>query len=360
MVLFGHYVAIGGYGLSDWAWGQPPQQVFPTLYPFASYGWTGVELFFLISGFVICMSSWGRSLGQFFTSRVVRLFPAYLFVVLLSAVVLWALPQVARPLAFRDVLTNLTMLQRPLGVRAIQAPFWTLWVELRFYLLFAIVVWLGLTYRRAVLFCVLWTVGSVLALDTHSGPFIELLAARRSSYFVAGIALFLIYRYGPNLLLWGIVGFSWLLSLHYLPGENNWNERANQPNWPAVILVTGAYAIMILLALHALDRISWRGLTVLGAISYPLYLLHEYVGYALIYHLRRYVEEHVLLILMIILVIVASWLIHRLVERPLSGPLRRGLRAGLAATRVKARPALPSAGLVPPQSAHVTLEEAAR
>jgi peptidoglycan/LPS O-acetylase OafA/YrhL len=337
-VLFGHYVAIGGYGLSHWAWGRPPQEVFPSLFPFASYGWTGVELFFLISGFVICMSSWGRSLGQFFTSRVVRLFPTYLFVVGLSAVVLWALPQVAKPLGVRELLTNLTMLQRPLGVRSIQAPFWTLWVELRFYLLFAIVVWLGVTYRRAVLFCVLWTVGSVLALGTDSAAFIELLAARRSPYFVAGVALYLIYRFGPTLLLWGIVGFSWLLSLHHLPGENNWNERSGQPNWPAVILVTAAYAIMILLALHVFDRVNWRGLTVLGAISYPLYLLHEYVGYALIYRLHVHVEAHVLLILMMLLMIAAGWLIHRLVERPLAVPVRRGLTRGLAAIRADSAP----------------------
>uniref|UniRef100_A0AAU2VA93 Integral membrane protein n=1 Tax=Streptomyces sp. NBC_00003 TaxID=2903608 RepID=A0AAU2VA93_9ACTN len=36
-------------------------------------------IFFLISGFVICMSCWGKPLGDFFVSRVVRLYPAYWF-----------------------------------------------------------------------------------------------------------------------------------------------------------------------------------------------------------------------------------------------------------------------------------------
>ena len=53
-------------------WGKPPQEVFGALYDVFHYGWLGVDLFFLISGFVICMSAWGRSLGQFFVSRVVR------------------------------------------------------------------------------------------------------------------------------------------------------------------------------------------------------------------------------------------------------------------------------------------------
>jgi peptidoglycan/LPS O-acetylase OafA/YrhL len=46
------------------------------MYRVAHQGWTGVYLFFLISGFVICMSAWGRSVGQFAASRITRLFPA--------------------------------------------------------------------------------------------------------------------------------------------------------------------------------------------------------------------------------------------------------------------------------------------
>src|SRR5215831_12453879 len=58
----------------------------------SKYGFVGVELFFLISGFVICMSSWGRPLGHFFTSRVARLFPAYIAAVVATSALLWLLP----------------------------------------------------------------------------------------------------------------------------------------------------------------------------------------------------------------------------------------------------------------------------
>jgi len=54
-----------------------PQYFLPHAVHVTVYGFLGVELFFLISGFVICMSAWGRPLGAYFTSRVSRLYPAY-------------------------------------------------------------------------------------------------------------------------------------------------------------------------------------------------------------------------------------------------------------------------------------------
>ena len=54
-----------------------------------SFGYLGVELFFLISGFVILMSVWNRAPGAFGVSRVVRLFPAYWFSVVLAMIVLF-------------------------------------------------------------------------------------------------------------------------------------------------------------------------------------------------------------------------------------------------------------------------------
>ena len=50
------------------------------------------------------------------------------------------------------------MLQQFVNVPAVDDVYWTLFVELKFYILFATVVWFGLTYRRVVLFNVIWTV----------------------------------------------------------------------------------------------------------------------------------------------------------------------------------------------------------
>ena len=83
MVVSYHYISRAD------AWGRGGRHGFPTIVDSAAhYGFFGVELFFLISGFVICMSAMGRGLGEFFVARVVRLYPAYWFAILLTTAVL--------------------------------------------------------------------------------------------------------------------------------------------------------------------------------------------------------------------------------------------------------------------------------
>jgi peptidoglycan/LPS O-acetylase OafA/YrhL len=100
MVVFYHYVGVPNADIGHrghtkiLAWGTSAANIFPSfLHQPAMYGWTGVELFFMISGFVICMSGWGRKPADFFVSRVVRIVPGYWAATALTAVVLMAFPR---------------------------------------------------------------------------------------------------------------------------------------------------------------------------------------------------------------------------------------------------------------------------
>jgi peptidoglycan/LPS O-acetylase OafA/YrhL len=310
-------------------WGVPSAQVYgPTVFKVASYGWVGVPLFFMISGFVICMSSWGRSVGEFGISRFVRLYPAYWFAVLATTAVAVAYPHPWPALPWRDVLTNLTMFQEPLGVHDVDLVYWTLWVELRFYLLFALIVWRGLTYRRVVAFCFVWVIASVWA--AQLGPGLPWLGAvvidDQSQYFIAGIALFLMYRFGSRLTLWLLLGFSWIMSMHYYIG-NTWQQLNQLPYAPSSVLITLFYFVLILLALRKLDWVRWRWLTTLGAITYPLYLLHQVNGLVALSYLNGRVplQRWALATIVLVAMILVGWLVHRLIERPLAPLLKRAL-----------------------------------
>ncbi|WP_164654758.1 acyltransferase family protein, partial [Pseudomonas viridiflava] len=56
----------------------------PELIEFTKYGYLGVELFFMISGYVIFYSARNRSAAQFAASRAIRLYPSYWFAVLFT------------------------------------------------------------------------------------------------------------------------------------------------------------------------------------------------------------------------------------------------------------------------------------
>ncbi|MBA3488333.1 MAG: acyltransferase, partial [Longispora sp.] len=291
VVLF-HYV-----GMSPSHWGTPLDTTFPHLHPIAAYGWTGVQLFFLISGFVICMSSWGRRLGDFFISRVVRLYPAFWFAVIATTTVVTLtplLPVLVERHTLSEVLVNLTMVHETFGITHVDPPYWTLWVEMRFYLLFAIVVWLGVNYQRVVTFCGLWTIGAIIASGAKEPVLEYIFMPKHAPFFIAGIAFYLIHRFGPNLLLWGIVGVSWAHGLHHV------RMHMNQHSWVVVAaIITFYFTLLAAIALglfsrpgkHVTPQVAGkkprRGLLIIaGSLSYPLYLFHQSIGWIVIERVR--------------------------------------------------------------------------
>lgn len=318
-----------------------PEYFLPHLTHVTVYGFLGVELFFLISGFVIGMSSWNRSLGDFFTSRVSRLYPAYWICILITATVVTLAPiaggvPVSGKPELREIAVNLTMLQEPLGVRSVDTVYWTLFVELRFYLLFALLAAFGLTYRRVVLFCAVWMTVAAIGPMLGSQALQVLAIPQYAPYFIAGLALFLIHRFGRSPLLLGIVGFAWLISVQRTTDRMSTIDPGFPvPAWPGVLIVTLSFAAMLAIALGWTDRIQWRWLTVAGALTYPFYLLHQRLGYTFIRHtyLATGMPAWILVSSAIVLLLGLSWLVHRLVEKPLAGLIRDSLRRSLTELR---------------------------
>lgn len=329
MVCCYHYAGRGG--TVEHAWGQSPKVLFPALHGAFSYGCLGVQIFFVISGFVICMSSWGRSVKEFFASRVSRLYPAYWFAVLLVTGVLALRPVVDRPLPLHEVLVNLTMMQQPMGSPRVLGVCWTLWVEARFYLLFALVVWRGVTYRRCVAFCAVWLVASVVSAGMNV-PAVDLVVmSQYAPFFVGGLALYLVHRFGSSPTLWSIVGFSWGLG-QYESVRGLWSPHSagtfhQRSPWVIIAVVTVGYLAVAVVALGLLDRVDWRWLTVAGALTYPFYLVHEHLGWVVIelLHRRLGLSAAATFGTTVAGMLLLAWLIHRLVERPFGPRLKRAL-----------------------------------
>ncbi|SEG86028.1 Peptidoglycan/LPS O-acetylase OafA/YrhL, contains acyltransferase and SGNH-hydrolase domains [Thermomonospora echinospora] len=324
-------------------WGLGSGEVFPELEAVAHFGGIAADLFFVLSGFVILMTVWDRRPGDFARSRLVRLLPAYWFAVTLAVVVYLATGQAdpAGPNEMYDgtlwrFLPNLTMLQEGAGFSGMEAGYWTLWVELHFYALIALLSWWGISYARCVWFMSAWLLAGVYAQEGKSEIFQVLLMPDWAPCFIAGMALFLVYRFGGNIVLWLLVGFCWALaSYHRLrefrpdPVLNDWTLY----HWAAPLAVTLIFVVMALVATGRLGFLRGRWPTALAALTYPMYLMHETIGRVVIVELRPHLNRWAVLALAVTATVAASYAVHRFVERPLAPLMRTRIQQALARIR---------------------------
>ncbi|MFE9285443.1 acyltransferase family protein [Streptomyces olivaceus] len=330
MVAAYHYGGRGGEVTK--AWGSSAELQFPTLHTLFAYGCLGVQVFFVISGFVICMSGWGRSLRSFFASRAARLLPAYWAAVILVTLV-FALPSVAyATVSPSDGLANLTLLHESTGADRVLGVDWTLWVEIRFYALFALCVVLpGATRRRVILFCACWTLAAVIA-QAADEPLLDLtLMPEYAPYFIGGIGLYLVHRDRRDVYAWGIVAVSWLLGQHATV-QSLWRPPspdafANRSSLGIILVVTLGFALVAAIALGWLHWANWRWLTVAGALTYPFYLVHEHLGWVVIEALHQDlgIPSYATFGLTVVAMLVLAWLLNRYVENTLTPRLRTAL-----------------------------------
>jgi peptidoglycan/LPS O-acetylase OafA/YrhL len=121
----------------------------------ALLGWSGVDLFFVLSGFLITgilIDARGseRYFSSFYMRRSLRIFPLYFLVVFLSFVVLPRFPTLHTALsATTDIeqwpywtyLVNFAIADRGAFVHGVLDIAWSLAIEEQFYVIWAVVVW---------------------------------------------------------------------------------------------------------------------------------------------------------------------------------------------------------------------------
>lgn len=324
-VMLFHYTA-----LRNPSWDGTPSDVFPTLSTLTSLGAFGVDLFFVVSGFVILLTAWGRDVRSYAISRITRLYPAYWAGVLLTGLLLLVLWPDRRELELSAVGMNLTMLQSAFGVPHVDGVYWTLWVELRFYVLVGILLVVGLTGARVLAFAALWPALGAMAYNAELDLVAELLIWDYAPLFAGGMALFLLTKDRRSLLAWLVLAENVILGALWSGRETARivvvnTDRGVSDALSATIVVC-CFAVVALVTLTRLRHVSAAWLTTAGALTYPLYLVHEYWGWWIIHLLHNALPRYVVLGIAVAVVITMAWLIQRFVEKPLAPVLKRGLQ----------------------------------
>ena len=327
-VLFSHYFPY---------WDRYAEPI-PVLVPNA-VGYYAVGLFFVISGFVIFMTlERCRTVADFVLLRFSRLYPVYW--VSLAVVAALSVCLFGQSFWLGGFLANATMFQQFLGITHLDNVYWSLSVELTFYVIVAALFALGL-HKRVHLFLFAWlalaalwvlafqTPGRVTAWDvvaTDQRDMVALLSAfDYCPYFAIGIAFHHATRAGWTVKMAAVVACALAVQL-LLAG---WESLA----------IASAFTLLFGLAIGGWLRFLVNRVTLwLGTISYSLYLTHRNLGYYSLTWLHEHgVEAFTAIALVAAGALALATAFAYGVERPASAVLRawydsrRGSRTGSSA-----------------------------
>lgn len=244
----------------------PQASHVPFSFPGGNYR---VLLFFTISGFAIFFTlDRIGSVADFIVNRFARLYPAYIVAMLLTLGIEYlahATQLLVGPVA---ILANFTMLQGFAFMPEVDGAYWTLTVEIGFYVcMIALWRFAGLKRLEPVLAAWLAVRWLYFAWPDMPERIIMLLVLRYLPFFVIGM---LSYRVWAGRRSWWQQAPYMLLSLASVATIETWDVTI-----VACVLIA-AFAALIAGRLHFL---SLRPLVWLGGISYSFYLIHQHVGF---------------------------------------------------------------------------------
>lgn len=274
-VMFYHFYFIG-----------PLQGFWPkTLYrPLAHWGDLGVDLFFVISGFVITLTSARRGPAAFIAARATRLFPAFAVCSAITAGMALTLPGISASEILPRWLASLSYFPRVFGIEPLSSVYWTLAIEIQFYGLVTVLLALGLWKRHNDLILWIWLLIAFAVQYIRPTPLLaDALITEFAGHFCAGIVLYRIHAGNPPRFATAALLLAFSLMSKHIQHVDEWLGGSYLVFFPplGVILAAPALAGLVYLAARApaLPRRLAPMAAMLGAMSYPLYLIHADLGF---------------------------------------------------------------------------------
>jgi peptidoglycan/LPS O-acetylase OafA/YrhL len=295
-------------------------------FPLFKYGWLGVNLFFLISGFVILMSlEKCGGIKEFLSRRWLRLFPAMLICSVIIYATAGSFPE--RPSGSPtpwSLLPGLTFIEPSwwsaltgYAVKPLEGAFWSLFVEFKFYVFAALIYyWKG----RNTLFAFLLSAFALYVLSDvarkHGGgpavvvlnDLFHTLSFETFSWFASGAAFYVFFK--TREFKWWILGLCLAIA-----GPLGFQQQA-AGRLVAATAVSLTFALtMYVPALRV--PFDTRVLQFLGYISYPLYLVHENMMIATVIKIGRefaFLPRFVLPFIPIAMLVALAYFIVRYIE----------------------------------------------
>lgn len=333
---------------------------YPALFEWTKFGWIGVQIFFVISGFVIAYSAEKATGYKFLVARVVRLFPAAFVCATISLIAGILVHYTSYPELFLLYVKSVTLW--PQGPW-IDDSYWTLAIELFFYA----VVFLLISFNRfhliakvaiamglvSLVFSLIGLLGRSpvaeslphVLLKIQDSRVADLLLLNHGMFFALGVFLWLqlLKKRASQHIFWcGLFMVAGCIQIAATVASFN-AKGAEMPLLVPVAIWLAALGIIVFsVVLNPLlaNAPVWVAKTLrrMGLMTYPLYLLHQNTGLAVIGQvIKQGVDPYVALCIGITFALAASWTISVYLEPR----LQKGMKTFLLSIQEKAlaRPA---------------------
>ena len=276
-----------------------------------SVGYMGVDFFFIVSGFVIALSAASVTPMQFVRSRFFRLYPTFLLCMTATALVrTWS----GRPdleIGLLQYFANWTMVSQFLGFRYIDGVYWTLAYEIIFYILMLFLIIIRQTHHLETV-CRFWLV-AIIALDVA-----EINIPGFTGYFAlfcAGCMFSYVWKSG-----WTPARFVFLItaaSFCALQASTRAAEALFDDSVAAAILTVLFFVVFALFSGTQLSKARLPFARTIGLMTYPLYLLHAYIGYVVLSVVGSEETKWMAILAVVLVMLLVSFGVVRWFERPM-------------------------------------------
>lgn len=286
----------------------------------AIYGYLGVNLFFIVSGFVIAWSAEGRNWSDFAIARAARLYPAFVVCMTATFAVLLLAGDLRFPVTGGQYGANLLIFSPAFAQPFMDGVYWSIVLELIFYGWVALALMLGIFDRWRLELVAGWLALCVINQFWLENEFLGLVGITEfGALFCAGMLLQHIQHNGRSLEALGLLAAAFLISTACLVDMHIWMTARYGVAipLPGLALANVAIYLLVFAALRWRTAIQSTTLVVaLGGMTYPLYLIHQNIGYILIEKLEPSTGRLSAICSTTLLMMAASLAIWSVIEPP--------------------------------------------